>query len=147
MVPYRAGEWYFHGGASLQEAVVPVIAVRMQEADDKFVPQAKITLSYKRGATKITTRLPVIVRFRRRLPIFSRWVQHLRCLWKPTTKRTMLLARSNWAAWSTLPRRTLSIKPGQTLAVTLRMDLEFEGNFTVKALDPVHLDDLQQIGS
>ena len=28
MVPYRAGVWYFHGGASLQEAVVPVISVK-----------------------------------------------------------------------------------------------------------------------
>jgi len=35
--------------------------------------------------------------------------------------------------------RTLSIKPGQNIAVTLRMDLEFEGSFTVKALDPVTL--------
>jgi len=35
--------------------------------------------------------------------------------------------------------QTLSIKPGQTLSVTLRMDLEFEGKFTVKALDPATL--------
>jgi hypothetical protein len=34
---------------------------------------------------------------------------------------------------------TLSIKPGQVVPVVLRMDLEFEGHFTIKALDPVTL--------
>ena len=34
---------------------------------------------------------------------------------------------------------TLSIKPGQVVPVALRMDLEFEGHFTIKALDPVTL--------
>ena len=33
--------------------------------------------------------------------------------------------------------RALSIKPGVTVPVTLRMDDEFEGHFTVKALDPM----------
>ncbi len=35
--------------------------------------------------------------------------------------------------------RTVSLKPGQTLAVTMKMDLEFEGKFSVKALDPTTL--------
>jgi hypothetical protein len=35
--------------------------------------------------------------------------------------------------------RTLSLKPGQKIAVTMRMDIEFEGSFTVKALDPTTL--------
>ena len=30
MAPYRAGVLYFHGGASLQEVVVPVITVRLE---------------------------------------------------------------------------------------------------------------------
>ena len=32
IAPYRKGLLYFHGGASLQEAVVPVITVRLKQA-------------------------------------------------------------------------------------------------------------------
>ena len=31
---------------------------------------------------------------------------------------------------------TVILKPGERLQVTLRMQMEFEGKFTVKALDP-----------
>jgi hypothetical protein len=32
--------------------------------------------------------------------------------------------------------RTVALKPGDTVQVTLRMEMDFEGRFTVKALDP-----------
>jgi len=32
--------------------------------------------------------------------------------------------------------RTLSLKPGDTVQVTLKMDDEYQGKFVVKALDP-----------
>src|SRR5262249_56516028 len=60
LVTYRSGELYFHGGASLQEAVVPVIAVRLRAAEEKAPRTPTITLSYKDRARRITTRLPVI---------------------------------------------------------------------------------------
>ena len=59
-MPYRAGQWYFHGGASLQEAVVPVIAMRLEVPEEQVAKQPSMTLSYKRGGSKITTRLPVV---------------------------------------------------------------------------------------
>ena len=34
---------------------------------------------------------------------------------------------------------SVTLKPGERLQVTLRMQLEFEGKFTVKALDPTTL--------
>lgn len=138
MVPYRAGEWYFHGGASLQEAVVPVIAVRMQEAEGKSVPQAKITLNYKRGATKITTRLPVIEVSASSADLFSMSAT-FEVLVEAHDKKGNVVGEIKLGGMVNPATRTLSIKPGQTISVTLRMDLEFEGSFTVKALDPVTL--------
>jgi len=138
MVPYRAGEWYFHGGASLQEAVVPVIAVRMQEPEGKFVPQAKITLNYKRGATKITTRLPVIEISASSADLFSMSAT-FEILVEAHDKQGNVVGEIKLGGMVNPATRTLSIKPGQNIAVTLRMDLEFEGSFTVKALDPVTL--------
>ncbi|MEI6180723.1 MAG: hypothetical protein WCP31_08210, partial [Chloroflexales bacterium] len=32
--------------------------------------------------------------------------------------------------------KIMSIKPGETVAVTLKMSMEYEGTFTIKALDP-----------
>ena len=42
MAAYRAGLLYFHGGASLQEAVVPVIVVRLHGTEQPPVTQAAI---------------------------------------------------------------------------------------------------------
>jgi len=138
MVPYRAGEWYFHGGVSLQEAVVPVIAVRMQEPGDKCVPQAEITINYKRSAKKITTRLPVIEISAASADLFSDNAT-FEILVEAHDKQGNVVGEIKLGGMVNPATRTLSIKCGQTIAVTLRMDLEFEGSFTVKALNPVTL--------
>ncbi|MFL7794884.1 MAG: PglZ domain-containing protein, partial [Anaerolineae bacterium] len=60
MAPYRAGMLYFHGGAALQEAVVPVLTARLAAVEQPAMQQATVILSYKNGAKRITTRLPVV---------------------------------------------------------------------------------------
>ena len=60
MAPYRSGMLYFHGGASLQEAVVPVLVAKLESAEQPAMQQATVVLSYKNGAKRITTRLPVL---------------------------------------------------------------------------------------
>ena len=42
MAPYRRGLLYFHGGASLQEAIVPVITVRLKQAKQPQMAAAKV---------------------------------------------------------------------------------------------------------
>ncbi|HSN78679.1 MAG TPA: PglZ domain-containing protein, partial [Anaerolineae bacterium] len=61
MTAYRAGATYLHGGVSLQEAVVPVISLRLRRAEPTQLwrPPA-VALGYKQGARRITTRLPLI---------------------------------------------------------------------------------------
>jgi hypothetical protein len=53
MAPYRKGLPYFHGGASLQEAVVPVITIRLKHATQPQMAAAKVTLAYKNGAKRV----------------------------------------------------------------------------------------------
>jgi hypothetical protein len=60
MAPYRSGHLYFHGGASLAEAVVPVLVARLDTAAHTELRKVVVELSYKNGAKRITTRLPVI---------------------------------------------------------------------------------------
>jgi len=138
MVPYRAGEWYFHGGASLQEAVVPVIAVRLQAAEEKAGKQPTVALNYKRGAKKTTTRLPVVEVSVGAGDLFSMG-SSFEVLLEAQNKKGDVVGEAKPGGPVNPATRTLSIKPGETLQVTLRMDLEFEGKFTVKALDPTTL--------
>ena len=85
-------------GALPCRAVVPVIAVRMQEPEGKFVPQAKITLNYKRGAQDHDA--PARNRdFGDSADLFSMSAT-FEILVEATTNKAMLLARSSWVAWS-----------------------------------------------
>lgn len=138
MIPYRAGGWYFHGGASLQEAVVPVIVMRLQAAEGKTAKLPPITISYKRGAKKITTRLPVIEVSAGAGDLFSMGTV-FEVLLEARDRKNNVVGEAKLGGVVNPATQTLSIKPGQTLSVTLRMDLEFEGKFTVKALDPATL--------
>jgi hypothetical protein len=135
LVAYRAGQTYFHGGASLQEAVVPVISMRLHGAEAPAAKTPAITLSYKRGAKKITTRLPV----------FEIAVGTAELFWGDAEIDVLLEAhdRNGNVVGEAKPggpvnpaTRTVALKPGDTVQVTLRMEMEYEGKFTVKALDP-----------
>ena len=138
MVSYRAGEWYFHGGASLQEAVVPVIMMRLQTAEEKEGKQPTVTLSYKRGAKKVTTRLPVVEISVSSGDLFS-MESNVEVLLEAQNKKGNVIGEAKLGGPVNQATQTLSVKPGDTLQVAMRMDLEFEGKFTVKAMDPTTL--------
>ncbi len=138
MVSYRAGEWYFHGGASLQEAVVPVIALRLHASERKNAQVPTISLAYKRGTKKITTRLPVVEVGAGAGDLFNRQLA-FEVLIEAHDKEGNVVGEAKPGGAVNPATRTLTIRPGESFPVTLRMDLEFEGRFTVKALDPVTL--------
>jgi hypothetical protein len=137
MVPYRAGEWYFHGGASLQETVVPVIAMRLQAQDEQATKQPTVTLSYKRGG-KITTRLPVVDMDVILDDLFGKG-QTFEVLIEAHDKQGNVVGEAKPGGPVNPATRTLTVRPDDTLSVVMRMDMEFEGKFTVKALDPTTL--------
>lgn len=60
MAPYSSGHLYFHGGASLAEAVVPVLVARLDLGAKAAVSHSSVELRYRNGAKRITTRVPVI---------------------------------------------------------------------------------------
>ncbi len=133
MVSYRKGEWYFHGGASLQEAVVPVISMKLGPLEQKSTAQTSVSIDYKRGAKKITTLLPVLMVGADSEDLFS---QDLELLLEAHDKDGNVVGVAKPGGRVNPATHTLSIKPGERLSVTLKMDREFEGRFTVKAFDP-----------
>lgn len=137
MVPYRAGLGYFHGGASLQESIVPVITLRLPAPVSFEARPPQLTLRYKRGAKRITTRRPVLdlevgtgELFAHNQPIT------LIVEAQDSTGRVVGEAISTPGGPINQATRTLSLQPSQSAQVTLKMELDFEGKFTVKALDP-----------
>jgi len=138
MAPYRAGHLYFHGGASLAEAVVPILIARLDAAEQPEQGKVVVELTYKNGAKRITTRLPVIEVILVSDDMFS----------QETSVEILLEAQDSKGNVVGEPRpggdvnpatRTVTLMPGQRRQIALRMDDEFRGKFSVKALNPTTL--------
>ena len=134
MAPYRAGHLYFHGGVSLAEAIVPVLVVRFKSSRDASFEQFQVELTYKNGAKRVTTRLPVIdIGLSGNL--FS----------QALTAEILLEAQDSKGNVVGEPRPgndvnpgtcTITLAPDERKQIILRLDPEFEGKFIVKALNP-----------
>jgi PglZ domain-containing protein len=134
LVPYRAGVWYFHGGVSLQEALVPVITLQLQTATTDVSQQSKVTLSYKRGAKKITTRIPVVDVVVMSEELFG--VGPVEMLIEAQDKAGDVVGEAKTGGIVNPATRTIDVMPGDSVKVPIRMDDAFRGKFTLKALDP-----------
>lgn len=135
MAPYRAGHLYFHGGASLAEAVVPVLVARLETQEDTGVGRLTVVLSYKNGAKRITTRVPVIEIRVEADDIFSQDAS-VEVLIEAQDGKGNVVGEPRPGGDINPATRTLTLKPRESKQIVLRMDPDFEGKFTVKALDP-----------
>jgi len=138
MVAYRTGETYFHGGASLQEAVAPVIELRLRAPEAKTGKAPKVTLNYRRGAKRITTRRPVLEVLVGGGDLLSMDIA-VEILLEAQDAKGNVVGEAAPGGAVNPATRTLSLTPGPaglSVQVTLRMDETYEGKFSVKALDP-----------
>ncbi len=135
MAPYRAGVLYFHGGASLQEAIVPVLTVRLELTAPPDVRQATVALRYKNGATRITTRVPVLEVSVESGNLFSLGTA-FDILLEAHDRRGRVVGEAKAGERVNPATGIMTLHPGERVQVPLKMQLEFEGKFTVKALNP-----------
>jgi hypothetical protein len=138
MAPYRAGHLYFHGGASLAESVVPVLVARLDTNEPAAVGRVMVMLSYKNGAKRITTRVPVIDIRAQSDDMFSQGVS-VEVLIEAQDAKGNVVGEPRPGGDVNPATRTLTLMPGQSKQIALRMDPDFEGKFTVKALNPTTL--------
>jgi hypothetical protein len=136
MTPYRKGVLYFHGGASLQEAIVPLITVGLKQAKQPEIAAAKVALSYKNGAKRITTRLPVVDLTVEGENMFSLG-ETFEILLEAHNKKGDMVGEAKRSGPVDVATGTIVVKPGGRVQVTIKMAMEFEGKFTLKALNPV----------
>ena len=139
LVAYRSGQVYFHGGVSLQEAIVPVIAVRIRAFEGKTTSQLSVNLNYKRGSKKITTRLPVIEVAVVGQGDFLSSETSIDLMLEAHSPQDKVVGEAKPGEVVNPATRIITLKPGDTVQVVLKMDMEYEGKFTVKALDPTTL--------
>ena len=138
MAPYRAGHLYFHGGASLAEAVVPVLVARLDAAAQPELRKVMVEFTYKNGAKRITTRLPVIEVILVSEDMFSQEVS-LEILLEAQDSKGNVVGEPRPGGDVNPATRTVTLMPGQRKQIALRMDDEFRGKFSVKALNPTTL--------
>ncbi len=138
MAPYRSGHLYFHGGASLAEAVVPVLVARLDTAAHSELRKVVVELSYKNGAKRITTRLPVIEVI---LVADDMFLQDMsvEILLEAQDSKGNVVGEPRPGGDVNPATRTVTLMPGQRKQIALRMDDDFRGKFSVKALNPTTL--------
>ncbi|RIK38876.1 MAG: PglZ domain-containing protein [Chloroflexi bacterium] len=138
MVAYQANRWYFHGGVSLQEAVVPVLTVSLRPTEEKLSRKPAVTLTYKRGAKRITTRRPVIEVTASAGDLFS-LDDAIDILLQAQDKKGNPVGEAMPGGSVNPATGILSIRPGDTVQVPLKMSDDYEGKFIIKAFDPTTL--------
>jgi len=138
LVAYKANQWYFHGGASLQETIVPVIAVRLRTNEPKPVQRPTIQLTYKRGSKRITTRFPVVELNIAPVDMFSLSTP-FDVLLEAHDKQGNVVGEARPGGLVNPATGTISVQPGTIVPVTIKMHEDYEGKFIVKVLDPATL--------
>jgi hypothetical protein len=137
MAPYRVGHLYFHGGASLAEAVVPVLVARLDSATQLEPRKIEVGLNYKNGAKRITTRIPVI-----EVTLLGDMFSHdmtVEILLEAQDKRGEVVGEPRPGGDVNPATRAVTLIAGQRKQIALRMEDDFRGKFSVKALNPTTL--------
>ncbi len=136
LAPYRRGLRFFHGGPSLQEAIVPAITIALRDQAEREPVLASVKLSYKIGAKRITTRLPVVDLSIESIDMFAQ-VADFEILLEAHDRNGSVVGEARKGDPVDPATGTITLRSGQHQQVTIRMDLEFEGKFTLKAFNPV----------
>lgn len=137
MVTYRSGMTYFHGGISMQEALVPVLSIRIHAPEKAAKTTLSVNLTYKRGGNKITTRLPVFELSIAGQSSLFETQETVDVLLEAYDQKGKVVGEAKLGGYVNPATGIITLKPGEAVSVTLKMDLEFEGKFTVKMLDPI----------
>jgi hypothetical protein len=138
MAPYRAGHLYFHGGASLAEAVVPVLIARLDNVGRPPVGSMLVELIYKNGAKRITTRVPVVEITLSSDDMFEQ-DQSVEVSIEAQDAKGNVIGEPRPGGEVNPATRTITLTPGQRKQIAMRMDPDFEGKFVITALNPTTL--------
>jgi hypothetical protein len=131
---------YFHEGLSLQECVLPVIAVRLKKEAGVMPASIEVQISYKAGRTnQVTTHLPLVDVSVFASDIFESGEIELRLeAWgkDPATGKERVVGEPASSDHVHPATGLVRVKPGQAIKVPIRLDEGFSGSFEVRVYDP-----------
>ncbi len=131
---FQTGSIYMHSGLSLQECVIPVVTVEFGAVERTGEP-ASIRLHYRGAKTgTITTRRPMIEVSLFQAELFGSTSVQFRLVAKAGRKEVGDSGPSEKVDPTT---GLVRVEAGQAIKVPLRMKEDFNGEFTVSAVDPV----------
>ena len=131
---YSAKNQYFHGGASLQEAVVPCLVVSLTEAKEE-ADNISYSIRYKQGANRVTTLLPVFELEAKAGDLFAQ-AEGCDVLLQAVSKDDKVVGEPKPGRAVNSATGTITLKLRTTVKVPVKMSPEFEGPFTLKLLEP-----------
>ena len=135
LVPYSRGQLYCHEGLSLQECVLPCLSVDLKLPSQKKSLPALI-LSYRQGKTdKITSRRPVLDLAWSQVDAFAD-EQEIEVAIEAVDSKGNIVGLVGSGQTVNPATQGVRIRPGLIVNVGLRMEDNFSGTFTVRALDP-----------
>ena len=124
-----------HSGMSLQECIVPVVTVELGLPEKAAKAAAQLQLQYRGGKTDhITTRRPMIEIVLFQQDMFGPEVLQFSLEAKAGKKVVGRVAPNPSVDPAT---GLVTMEAGAATKLPLRMDDDFEGEFTVSATDPV----------
>ena len=133
MVPYRRGVKFFHGGPSLQEAIVPVITLKLKKEELGDLSMVQVELTYKGGAKHITTRFPSVELSLVSVGIFDTDIE---ILLEAIDKKGNVVGEAKRGGRVDTGSGTVTMKGLEKLNVIMSMNIDFHGKFSFSAFDP-----------
>lgn len=135
MASYKDGLLYYHGGCSLQECVVPVIQLNLNQKRPCEDNDVFIELNYKNGAKRITTLIPVIEVQAVSQSLFSA-DKEFEILLEAHDKKGNVVGEAKPGGCVNPATGAITLTAGAKEKVAIKMSMEFEGKFKLKALNP-----------
>jgi hypothetical protein len=133
LVPYVREELYYHEGLSLQECVLPCLTIDFSAQISKAAAPT-LQISYKQGRSdRITTRRPVVDLA---WPGLTFDDQEIEIAIDALDAKGNTVGEVGTGTAVNPATQGVRIRAGQAISVGLRMQDEFSGSFTVRAIDP-----------
>jgi hypothetical protein len=112
--------------------------MRISAPEKKTKAHLVVNLTYKRGGSKITTRLPVVEISASGQSSMFDIQESIDILLEAHDQKGNVVGEAKLGEPVNPATGIISVKPGETVQVTLKMEMEFEGKFSIKVLDPIN---------
>ncbi len=130
---FASGVRYFHEGLSLQECILPVLCVDVEHKEEETSAMApELTLSYRGGVKKVTTRRPFI-QVELATGLFA---EELRFVLQAVDDGGKVVGHAAASECVDAGTGMVRLAPGRPVKVPMRLDDDFEGNLQIQAIDP-----------